>query len=99
MAETSVREFVGSDRMLLAIVLLAGVAGSGIARWAFGQAGFDTIGQIAFVLGYGGMVVVVWYGWIRPLDIRGPDKSNRPERVDSNRLDDPDSEPDSHLDP
>ncbi len=73
MAEVTPRDFLSSDMLLLALVLLAGIAGSGVARWAFGEAGFPTVGDIVYVMGYGGMVVVLWYGWIRPLDIRGPD--------------------------
>ena len=73
MAETTLREFVTSDRMLLVLVLFVGVAGSGVARWALGELGQDFLGQVVFVMGYGGMVFVIWYGWIRPLEIRGPD--------------------------
>jgi len=73
MAETTLREFMRSDAPLVALVLLVGIAGSGVARWGFGQLGFDLIGQIIFVMGYTGMVFVLWYGWIRPLEITGPD--------------------------
>ena len=61
------------DKLLLAAILLVGVAGSGIARRLLAEAGYDNLGVLAFILGYGGMVVVVWYGWIRPLDITGPE--------------------------
>jgi hypothetical protein len=27
---------------------------------------------VVFVVGYAGMVVLVWWGWVRPLDITGP---------------------------
>ncbi|MFW5978168.1 MAG: hypothetical protein ACOCP2_02910 [Halohasta sp.] len=72
MAETNLREFVNSDTLLLAVVLFVGIAGSGVARWWLGTLGLDTLGAIIFVMGYGGMVFVLWYGWIRPLDITGP---------------------------
>jgi hypothetical protein len=72
MAEVDLREFLGSDTVLLALVLVVGIAGSGVARRVLGQAGLDTVGMVVFVVGYGGMVFVLWYGWIRPLDIRGP---------------------------
>jgi hypothetical protein len=51
---------------------LVGVAGSGIARRFLGELGYDTLGMVVYVLGYGGMVVLVWWGWLRPLDITGP---------------------------
>jgi len=60
------------DRALLVVVLLVGIVGSGVVRWALGRAGYDALGSVLWVLGYGGMVLVLWYGWIRPLDIRGP---------------------------
>lgn len=66
------RPFFTRDRLLLVAVVLVGVVGSGVARWGLGQAGYNDLGQLVFVMGYGGMVFVVWYGWIRPLDIGGP---------------------------
>ena len=73
MAETTLREFFSTDVILLATILLVGVAGSGVARWSLGQLGFTTLGELVYIAGYGGMVVAVWYGWIRPLDITGPE--------------------------
>lgn len=72
MAETNLREFLSSDAILLSLILFVGIAGSGVARWGLGVLGLDTLGMIVFVMGYGGMVFVLWYGWIRPLDITGP---------------------------
>ena len=60
------------SKLLLAAILLIGVAGSGIARRLLAEAGYDGVGIVVFILGYGGMVLVVWYGWIRPMDITGP---------------------------
>ena len=72
MVETNLREFFSSDTALLALILLVGIAGSGVARWGLGQLGLDTLGMLVFVMGYGGMVIVLYLGWIRPLDITGP---------------------------
>lgn len=63
---------VTRDRLLLALVLLVGIAGTGVLRRQLGLLGYNELGRIVFVLGYGGMVFVIWYGWIRPLDITGP---------------------------
>jgi hypothetical protein len=60
------------NNLLLALVLLVGVAGSGLARRWLGEAGYDVLGSVVFVLGYGGMVLLIWYAWIRPLNITGP---------------------------
>jgi len=73
MVETTLREFLGSDTVLLALILFVGIAGSGVARWGLGQLGYSDLGRLVFVMGYGGMVFVIWYGWIRPLDITGPE--------------------------
>jgi hypothetical protein len=67
------RRLFTRETLLLVALLFVGVAGPGLARHALGTAGYDLLGTIVFVLGYAGMVVVVWYGWIRPLDISGPD--------------------------
>lgn len=72
MAETSLREFLSSDTVLLALIFFVGIAGSGVARWGLGQLGYNDLGRLVFLMGYGGMVFVIWYGWIRPLDITGP---------------------------
>ncbi|MGM0590420.1 MAG: hypothetical protein ACQETI_02110 [Halobacteriota archaeon] len=59
-------------KLLLALVLLVGIAGTGIARRLLGVAGYNDLGRLVFIVGYGTMVFVIWYGWIRPLDITGP---------------------------
>lgn len=61
------------EKLLLAALLLVGVAGSGLARRALGELGYDNLGALVYVLGYGGMVIAIWYGWIRPMDISGPE--------------------------
>ncbi|TQQ81172.1 hypothetical protein EGH24_08550 [Halonotius terrestris] len=73
MSEMSLRAALGSDTLLLVVVLFVGIVGSGVARWGLGQVGLTTLGDLIYVLGYAGMVFTVWYGWIRPLDITGPD--------------------------
>lgn len=62
------------DVLLLATVLVLGVAGTGIVRRLLGEAGLNDLGVVVWILGYGGTVFVVWYGWIRPLDIGGPSR-------------------------
>ncbi len=62
----------GRDALLLVAVVVVGIAGTGIVRRLLGEVGLNGLGRLVFVLGYGGMVVAVWYGWIRPLDIGGP---------------------------
>lgn len=66
-------EVFSRDRLLLIAVIVVGIAGTGITRRLLGEAGLNSLGRLVFILGYGGMVFVVWYGWIRPLDITGPE--------------------------
>jgi|GEM_PF-246655 hypothetical protein len=60
------------SKLLLGALLLSGIAGSGLARRALAEAGYNDLGVIIYTLGYAGMVFAVWFGWIRPLDITGP---------------------------
>ncbi|SDM51003.1 hypothetical protein SAMN04487949_1905 [Halogranum gelatinilyticum] len=63
---------LSGDRLLVLAILFVGVVGSGIARWLLGNAGFETLGMVVFVLGYGGMVFTLWYGWLRHMELTGP---------------------------
>lgn len=60
------------DSLALVCLLVLGVVGPGLLRWWFEQLGMSLLGTVVFTLGYGTMVVGVWYGWIRPLDLSGP---------------------------
>lgn len=61
-----------SERVKFALVLLVGIAGSGLANYFLAAAGYETLGTVVWVVGYAAMVVVVWYVWFRPLDLTGP---------------------------
>lgn len=71
--DTPLRDRLTRDRLLLAAVLVIGIAGTGIVRRQLGLLGFNELGRVVFIVGYGLTVFAVWYGWIRPLDITGPD--------------------------
>ncbi|ELZ66373.1 hypothetical protein C5B91_10195 [Haloferax sp. Atlit-10N] len=71
MSETK-QSLVSRGNLLLAAVVTLGIVLPGVARRFLGEAGYNDLGMVVFVLGYAGMVFVVWYGWIRPLDITGP---------------------------
>ena len=61
------------DKLLIATILLVGIAGSGLARRTLGELGYNNTGALVYIAGYSGMVIAIWYGWIRPLDITGPE--------------------------
>lgn len=56
------------ERLLFAVVLAVGVVLPGGADYAFSALGFGTVGMVVWGLGYLGMVLFVWYRWVRPLD-------------------------------
>jgi len=62
----------GQSGLKLVLLLAVGVAGTGIVRRQLGVWGYDTIGPIVYVIGYGGTILVAWYIWLRPLDLSGP---------------------------
>ena len=62
-----------SSRKTLALVLAVGVVVPGVLNYWISAAGYDTLGSLVWALGYGTVVLVVWVGWIRPLNITGPD--------------------------
>ncbi|GAB6863313.1 hypothetical protein ACFR97_11350 [Haloplanus litoreus] len=64
--------FLTRDTLLVIVLLVVGIGGSGLARGLLHEQGYDTLGSAVFVLGYGTMVLLLWWGWVRPLDITGP---------------------------
>ena len=66
------------SRVKLALLLAAGVVLPGVADYALKQAGAPSLGAAVWAMGYTAMVIVVWYNWIRPLDITGPDGGTEP---------------------
>jgi len=70
-------EFGLGTRGGFVVLVTAGVVGSGLANYGLTLAGFDTLGSAAWAVGYGTMAVLLWYGWVRPLDIVGPDDRAR----------------------
>ncbi|SEA08720.1 hypothetical protein SAMN04488065_1766 [Haloplanus vescus] len=64
--------FLTRDTALILLLLVVGIGGSGLARGLLAERGYGALGSAIFVVGYGTMVILLWYGWIRPLDITGP---------------------------
>lgn len=60
------------ERVLFGLVLAAGVIIPGFVVWGLSAVGYDTIGTLVWIVGYLSMTLVVWYRWIRPLDLTGP---------------------------
>ena len=61
-----------SERVKFAMVLAGGIILPGLADYALAQAGYEALGIIVWVSGYLGAMLLIWYVWLRPLDMTGP---------------------------
>lgn len=76
-----------SSRAAFVLTLVVGVVGTGLVVAGVSMTGYSTLASAIWVLGYGGMVIVLWYRWLRPLefdpggaDEGSGDESDRPTR-------------------
>ncbi len=53
-------------------VVFAGVIVPGLLSRFLHEVGLGNIATFVFGMGFFGVVIVVWYIWIRPLDLTGP---------------------------
>ncbi len=62
------------NKLAFIAVIAVGIALPGtmayVANMMLDQPG---LGQLIWGVGFGSMVIVVWYVWLRPLDITGPE--------------------------
>lgn len=61
-----------SNRVKFVLVLAGGIVLPGLADFALARAGYETLGVIVWITGYLGAMVLIWYVWLRPLDMTGP---------------------------
>jgi len=61
-----------NDTLVLGLTIAAVVIVPGLANGFLSGAGYPWVGSAVWALGYGLGVVLIWYEWIRPLDITGP---------------------------
>ncbi|MFT4881078.1 MAG: hypothetical protein ACI9CA_002164 [Natronomonas sp.] len=59
------------------LVVLAGVLLPGLTNHVLSQSGYHALGSAAWAVGYATMAVVLYVGWVRPLDPTGPDSAIR----------------------
>lgn len=60
-------------RRWLAALLLAGTAVVGALTFGAQRTVGPAAADVVWVVGYGGIVLVAWFLWIRPLDLSGAD--------------------------
>ena len=68
-----------SKRVQFALMLLAVIVIPGLADYVLAQNGLETLGMLVWGLGYGGGILGLWYVWLRPLDLTGPEGSDTHE--------------------
>ena len=56
------------SRLAFVTILLGGVVGFGLADYVLVSFGHPTLGAAVWGLGYVGTILLLWYGWLRPLD-------------------------------
>lgn len=81
------------SRKAFALVLLVGVAGTGILVRLVNAAGYSLAGSVLWVVGYGTTVFVLWYGWVRPLDLTGQSPPDHEQDADAGEPTDRDGTP------
>jgi hypothetical protein len=66
------------------LVVLVGVLVPGLTNHVLSQSGYHTLGSVVWAVGYAAMAVVLYVGWVRPLEPTGPDDAIRdPEEEDA----------------
>ena len=89
-----------SSRQLFVLVVIVGLIGPGLAVNMLERANLGLLADIVWVVGYGTTIFVVWYIWIRPLDLVGPsglDISRTHEGLGDQREPDADEEDESTM--
>ncbi len=59
------------EKVRLGLALALGVVVPGLLKYALTAAGYAALGTAVWVSGYLTAVLVVWYVWVRPLDLTG----------------------------
>jgi hypothetical protein len=78
---------IGS-RKAFALVLLVGVAGTGLLTGLLNEVGYSTLGSVVWFTGYATTILVLWWGWLRTMDISG--QTSPPRETDEDGEDGPD---------
>ena len=60
-----------SSRQLFVLVVLVGLIGPGLLVYTLEQANLSAAADLVWIVGYGTTIFVVWFIWIRPLDLVG----------------------------
>jgi hypothetical protein len=61
----------GSEKLRFGAALALGVVVPGFLKYFLTAAGYEQLGTAVWVSGYVTAILVIWYVWIRPLDLQG----------------------------
>jgi len=61
------------EKLALGLTLATVVILPGLANAVLSSMGYGTLGSVVWAFGYGSGAILVWYVYIRPLEIRAPD--------------------------
>ncbi|MBX0288760.1 MULTISPECIES: hypothetical protein [Haloarcula] len=61
-----------SSPKFVVLVVLVGIIGPGLLVYTLEQTNLPAVADLVWILGYGTTTVVVWFIWLRPLDLVGP---------------------------
>ena len=59
------------EKLRFGLALALGVMVPGFVKYALTTAGYEALGSAVWVTGYLTAVLLIWYIWIRPLDLQG----------------------------
>lgn len=62
-----------TDGWRAALIAALGIAVSGVADYLLTASGYVGLGRLAWAVGFGVTILAVWYVWLRPMDLGGPD--------------------------
>lgn len=67
-----VSEASNREKLAFGVALAAIVVVPGLSAALVHSLGYETLGTVTWVVGYGSGVLTIWYVWIRPLDLHSP---------------------------
>ena len=60
-----------AEKVRFGLALALGVVVPGLLKYLLTTAGYPALGTAVWVSGYLTAILVLWYVWIRPLDLKG----------------------------
>ena len=62
-----------TDGWRVAAIAAVGIIISGVADHLLTTSGHVGLGRLVWMVGFGVTVLAVWYVWLRPMDLSGPE--------------------------